>query len=202
MNTLRSLLPRTACAVALAVPLVCLAHTGTDGGGHHTALAAWMAGFVHPFTGLDHLAAMVALGVWSALTTRRVWIAPLAFALSLMVGAVLGALGLSLPAVEPMIAASLLVLGLLVASRATLPALVGIAGASVFAMFHGIAHGRELAGPAQAYAIVGMVGATALLHALGVGLGVAVRDRKLRLLPRVAGVSVALFGAALLGSLA
>ena len=120
--------PSTARLVALAAcaaPLLAAAHT--SGAPHDHGTAAFAAGFTHPFTGLDHLAAMVALGVWSAMTSRRVWLAPLAFAGALLLGALLGLTGLALPAVEPMIAASLLVLGLIVATGRQLPAAASVA---------------------------------------------------------------------------
>jgi len=118
-----SISSRTLALLAAALlPLAASAHTGVDGGLHH----GLVAGFMHPLTGADHLAAMVAVGVWSALSARRAWPdllwAPLAFAGMLLAGALVGLAGLQLPAGEPMIAASLLVLGLLVAARVHLPA--------------------------------------------------------------------------------
>ncbi len=194
-------LPAAGRALALlfatALPALALAHTGAEPGHTHGAGESLRAGFTHPFTGLDHLAAMLALGVWSALAARRVWLAPLAFAGTLLVGALLGAAGVTMPAVEPAIAASLLVLGLLVATRAALPQAAGVLVAAGFALFHGAAHGGELAGPGAAWALAGMVIATALLHGAGVALGLALRERN-RWLPRVAGAGVALFGASLL----
>ena len=163
------------------------------------SFAAWghpadAAGFVHPFTGLDHLLAMLAVGLWAAqLGGRWTWAVPLAFVGSMALGGALGFAGVTLPFAEPMIAASVLVLGLLVAMRVQLRwsalALVG-----VFAVFHGIAHAIEM--PPEGLRIVyvgGFVLATALLHAAGVGLG---------LLPRArwAGVPVALAGLRLLAA--
>ena len=195
--------PTRVAAVALAslIALPALAHTGADAGLHH-GLAA---GFMHPLTGLDHLAAMVAVGLWSALVARRgadlLW-APLGFVAMLLVGALMGLVGLHLPAVEPMIAASLLVLGLLVLTQKRLPAMAAAALVGVFAIFHGIAHGHELAGePDAALILAGMVAATALLHLAGIGLGYALR-RANRWIPRIAGAAVALLGAALLGGIA
>jgi urease accessory protein len=192
-SALRWALP---CLLATGSALA-LAHTGNDGTAHHGIADAAAAGFTHPFTGVDHLAAMVALGVWSALTARRIWLAPLAFASALLVGALLGFIGVSLPAVEPMIAASLLVLGLLVASRAALPAALGTGIAASFLLFHGLAHGQELNGPFGAWALAGMVSATALLHTSGMALGLAM-NRSPVWLPRIAGAGVALFGVSLL----
>jgi urease accessory protein len=112
---------KTLALTVLLLPMAASAHTGADGGMHH----GFVTGFMHPLTGADHLAAMVAVGLWSALAARRgldlLW-APLAFAGMLLVGASMGLAGVQLPAVEPMIAASLLVLGLLVATRIHLPA--------------------------------------------------------------------------------
>jgi urease accessory protein len=144
---------------------------------------------------------MWALGVWSALTARRVWIAPLAFAVTLAIGALLGASGQAdawLPGVEPMIAVSVLMLGLLLATGARLPALDGAAVAAVFALFHGAAHGQQFAGDGAPFAIGGVVLATAVLHAVGLGFGGMLKERS-RWLPRAAGAAVALSGVALLG---
>jgi urease accessory protein len=126
-----------------------------------------------------------------------VWVAPLAFAGTLLAGALLGFAGISLPAVEPMIAASLLVLGLLVSTRATLPLMAGVGLAAAFALFHGIAHGQELSGPLGAWALAGMVAATMLLHGIGIALGLTMKHGQ-RWLPRLAGAGIALFGLTLL----
>ena len=197
--------PRTArvatAALASLIALPALAHTGADGGLHH----GFTTGFLHPLTGADHLAAMVAVGLWSALVARSprdlLW-APLGFVAMLLVGALMGLAGVQLPAVEPMIAASLLVLGLLVLTQKRLPALAAAALVGVFAVFHGIAHGHELAGESgAALTLAGMVAATALLHLAGIGLGYALRHAN-RWVPRVAGAAVALLGVALLGGVA
>jgi urease accessory protein len=196
----RPSLARLAALAACAAPLAALAHTG--GAPHdHGTTSAFLAGFTHPFTGLDHLAAMVAVGAWSALTMRRVWVAPVAFALALLAGALLGLAGVTLPAVEPVIAASLLVLGLLVATGLRLPMVASTALVAGFALFHGAAHGQELAGPGAAAALAGMVIATAMLHGAGIGFGLVLRDGH-RWLPRVAGAAVAAFGLVLLAPLA
>lgn len=189
---------KTLALFALLLPFAASAHTGVDGGVHH----GLVTGFMHPLTGADHLAAMVAVGLWSALAARRAWPdllwAPLAFAGMLLVGALMGLAGVQLPAVEPMIAASLLVLGLLVAARIHLPAALAAAVAGAFAIFHGVAHGHELAGEQGApLTLAGMVGATVLLHLAGIALGWALRHAN-AWLPRVAGVAVVALGATLL----
>jgi urease accessory protein len=192
---------RAAVCASMLLPALCLAHVGVDAGGHHGAIASAAAGLVHPFTGFDHLTAMLALGVWSALTARRVWLAPLVFAATLALGAVLGLAGVALPGIEPMIAASLLALGLLLAGGARLPMAAGAGVAALFALFHGAAHGQEFAGNDALFAVAGMVIATALLHTAGICIGLLMRHRH-AWLPRIAGVAVAVFGVVLLGQLA
>ncbi|VTU36053.1 HupE / UreJ protein [Variovorax sp. PBL-H6] len=199
--TLR-LLRQAPLLLIAGLPLAAAAHTGADAGLHH-GLAT---GFLHPLTGADHLAVMVAVGLWSALAARRAWPdllwAPLGFGLMLLAGAMLGLAGPTLPAVEPMIAASLLVLGLLVFTQRRLPAPAAAALVGVFALFHGVAHGQELAGEAgAALTLAGMLAATALLHAAGIAVGWALR-RGHRWMPRVAGAAVTIFGIALLGGIA
>lgn len=194
MRTFRSAL----FALSAALPLAALAHTGVDGGAHH----GFLAGLLHPLTGADHLAAMVAVGLWSALAARRAWPdllwAPLGFATMLVAGGVLGLAGAEVPATEPMIAASLLVIGLLVLTRLRVPALAAAAIVGVFAVFHGVAHGQELASDAQALpTLAGMLCATVLLHAAGIAAGWSLR-RAHAWVPRLAGAAVAVFGTVLL----
>jgi len=193
---------RIAPVAASVLPLSAMAHPGTDDGGHH----GFLAGMLHPLVGGDHLAAMVAVGLWSALVARRAWpdllAAPAGFAAMLLAGAVAGLAGFSMQGVEPMIAASLLVLGLLVATRLRLAAPAAALLVGAFAVFHGIAHGHELAGqPDAAATLAGMLLATVVLHAAGIAIGWALRHRS-RWLPRLAGAAVALFGVALLAGVA
>jgi urease accessory protein len=196
-RTLRSLL-----ALAAVLPAAAFAHTGVDG---HTHLDFW-TGFLHPLTGMDHLAAMVAVGLWSALAARRagpelLW-GPLGFAGMLLAGALLGLQGVQVPAVEPMIAASLLVTGLLVVTRWHVPGIAAALIVGVFAIFHGLAHGYELAEAPSAWtALSGMLAATVLLHLAGLGAGWALRSAN-AWLPRAAGAGVGIFGVALLARLA
>ena len=182
---------RLALLVAtFGLPTLALAHVGADAGTHH----GFMAGFAHPFTGIDHLLAMLVVGVCSAALTRRWWLAPLAFASMMLVGALLAAAGFVLPAVEPAIALSLVLLGALLAARSAWPAAAMTAVAALFALFHGAAHGVELRG---LEALAGMVLATALLHVAGLALGLSLRGRS-PWWPRAAGLAVSLFGAVLL----
>ena len=174
--------------------LPALAHTGALGDHVHTG---FMAGLLHPFTGIDHLAAMLAVGVWSALAVRPVWVAPLAFVALLGAGALGGLAGVAVPGVEPMIAASLLVTGLLIATRAQRPVWAAALVAGLFAFFHGAAHGMELSGVGVAQALAGMLIGSAALHLAGIGLGRRVFGPH-RWLSAMAGGAVALLGSALL----
>lgn len=213
--TRRTIMATIGTATALASPLV-MAHLGADGAPHahdHNALASLIAGALHPLTGLDHLAAMISVGTWSALSLpsstseagqasrlRTLLAAPTAFAATLLLGALAGMAGMHLPGVEPMIAASLLVLGLLVATRLRLNAGLGAALVAMFALFHGLAHGSELGGHAAA-ALTGMVLSTACLHGLGMAIGLTLRNparAPQRWLSRAAGAGVALLGLSLL----
>lgn len=188
-------------ALMLALPGLCAAHVGSDAGAHHDALKALWTGFMHPLAGADHWAAMLALGLWSAMTAKRLVVMPLVFAAMMIVGAMLGFLNAPIAVVEPAIACSLLVLGLLIAMRWTVPSWIGALMAGVFALFHGAAHGFELAGPAETYALAGMLVATLLLQGIGIGLGRWL-PRRAPWLPRLGGAALALFGAVLLGPFA
>jgi urease accessory protein len=188
----------TALIITAAASGSALAHTGVDA---HQNLG-FMSGFLHPFTGLDHMAVMLAIGLWSALIAQKfgreiLW-GPLGFANLLLVGAALGLEGVAIPAVEPMIAASLLAAGLLVLTKLPLrgPAAAMLAG--MFALFHGLSHGYELADNVNAFqTLAGMVSATLLLHTAGLALGWSLRGANVWV-PRLVGGAVAALGSALL----
>jgi urease accessory protein len=135
------------------------------------------SGFAHPFTGLDHLLAMLAVGLWAAQQGgRRMWQLPLVFLALMAGGAALGAAGVAMSGIETGLAMSLLVLGVLIAGCVKLPALAGALLVGAFALVHGHAHGAEL--PANAGALgyaAGFLASTALLQATGLGLGLALR---------------------------
>lgn len=206
-RTIVACAPWATFAVTATLSTVAQAHVGSDGLPHlHGAVDSFLTGAIHPLTGLDHLAAMVSVGLWSAMgassssapqtRTARLWTAPLAFAGTLLVGALLAINDVRLPGIEPMIAASLLILGLLVASRTQLPTGWGAALVAGFALFHGLAHGQELGGHAVA-ALGGMVLSTMALHAVGIAAGLKLRQRS-RWLPRIAGAGIAAFGLSLM----
>ena len=152
--------------------------------------AGLMAGLTHPFVGLDHLLAMIAVGIWAGqLGGRAVWLIPLTFVSVMAAAATLASFGLLLPFMEPAIACSVLVLGLLIAGSVRLPTSVSALLVSLFAVFHGYAHGLEL--PQAASPILygaGFVLATALLH--GLGIGFARNSRQHKMLQRIAGYSL------------
>lgn len=161
-----------AAALALGAAAVgAQAHTG-----HGTE--SFSLGLVHPL-GADHLLAMLAVGLWSvfALPARQAWMGPASFLLALVAGAALGASGVAMPGLEQLIAASVVVLGLmLVQAPRRLPVAVGLGLVALVASLHGLAHGAEapLSGSFAGYA-AGFLLATAVLHGGGVALGLALR---------------------------
>jgi urease accessory protein len=159
--------------LAALAPSVVFAHPGHDGGHGDGLTWDFVGGFGHPIGGLDHLLAMVSVGLWAAqLGGRARWAVPGAFLAALAAGAALGAGGMTFGWVEQGIAASVLVLGLLVVSAARLPLAAGMVIAAGFAVFHGLAHGAEMPASASGAAYgAGFLAATALLHAAGLGLG-------------------------------
>ena len=147
-------------------------------------------------TGLDHVAAMVAVGLWGAiLGAPAIWLLPIAFPLIMAFGAVLGVMGVPLPAVDLGIAASGIVLGAMVAASARPPLAIAFALISLFAIFHGHSHGAALPdfGVPLLYA-AGFVIVTGLLHVCGIALGLLVRWSAGRAAVRVTGALIAAVG--------
>lgn len=166
---------KTSALAALAVSLAGPAFAHTGAGATHGLLA----GIGHPLLGPDHLLAMLSVGVWSALAVPgRAWLAPLAFVSAMLAGAGLSLAGIGLPAVEGMIAASVLVLGLMVVAGGRMPVTAGVALCGLFAMFHGHAHAGEATGTVLAY-IAGFSLSTAAIHLAGIGIGRAVSRQTL-----------------------
>lgn len=163
---------RTSLAALLALsPTLAFAHPG------HGEAAGFAHGFMHPIGGLDHVLAMGAVGIFAAnLGGRALWAVPATFVALMAVGGALGMSGIEVPFIEVGIAASVIVLGAVVALRSTnwpLGAAMAMVGA--FAVFHGFAHGAEM--PADASGLnyaAGFLLATALLHAAGIGAGLAI----------------------------
>jgi urease accessory protein len=158
--------------------------------------AGFLTGFLHPISGLDHVLAMVAVGLWGAqLGAPAIWVLPVAFPLVMAMGGMLGLIGVPIPGIEYGIAASAILLGaaVLFELRASLVVTALLVG--VFAIFHGHAHGTELP-PGQSALLysMGFVIATGCLHALGIGMGTLHRWYWGQALLRVAGGMVALGG--------
>jgi urease accessory protein len=167
-----------------------LAHTGPEA---HGVLAV---GLAHPFSGADHVLATVAVGLWAAGAGGRAMAGiPAAFLASMLGGFALALAGVWLPAVEPMILASVVVLGLVVAAALRPSPAVAASLVGGFALFHGHAHGAELAGVGALAFGAGLAAATTLLHAAGLGLGLLVARGAVA---RVLGAGTALVGAALM----
>jgi urease accessory protein len=155
-----------------------------------------LTGFLHPLSGLDHVLAMVAVGLWGAqLGAPAIWVLPLAFPLVMAMGALLGFLGVSIPGVEYGIAASAIMLGAAVAFEVRPAIVVAALLVGFFAVFHGHAHGTELpAGQSALLYSMGFVVATGCLHAVGIGIGTVHRRLWGRKLLRAAGTAVAAGG--------
>jgi len=164
------------------------------------AAGGFIAGFLHPLLGWDHVVAMVAVGLWGAfLGLPAIWVLPVVFPLVMALGGVLGLLGVPLPGVEIGIAGSAIVLGAMVAFAARPPLAVAAVIVGAFAIFHGHAHGTEL--PEAANPLVfslGFVIATGLLHVCGIGFGLLVRWPAGRVAVRASGVFIAGVGLAFL----
>jgi urease accessory protein len=173
---------------------VALAHPG------HGAVTGFATGFAHPFTGLDHITAMLAVGMWAGMTVgRRAWIPVAAFMGFMMVGAVFGIYGIPFPGIEAGIASSVLVMGLLLVSLVRLPVVASVALVGGFALFHGNAHGIEI--PSAAAPLLYSVGfllATGALHLGGIALGRWAQTSRAEWALRGTGLMTTAFGAWLL----
>lgn len=179
------------------LPVVAQAHAGAHVGG------GFAHGFVHPFSGLDHLLVMVAVGVLAAQKGgRALWLVPGAFLAMMIAGGAAGMARIEMPFVEAGIGLSVVALGLLVACAVSLPTAAAMTIVGLFALFHGFAHGVEM--PAEASGLSygsGFVAATALLHAAGLGVGIALgaMGGHLRRVAQFAGGAMSLAGLAILG---
>lgn len=173
-----------------AVPRVVLAHEGHDHGD-----GGFATGFTHPLTGLDHLIAMIAIGLWAAqIGGRAVVVLPAVFVSMMLAGGALALNGVQVPAIEPGIVASVLVLGLLIAAAAKLPLIAGIIITAIFAFVHGAAHGQELGESSPLVFALGAMLASTLLHIAGALLGTGIKAKLGTLPVRVAGGVIAALG--------
>ncbi len=176
------------------VGLCLLAGTASAHTGQH-AVTGFLSGLGHPVSGLDHLLAMIAIGLWAAQQGgRALWAVPAAFVGAMLLGGGLALGGLALAQIETGIAASVLVLGLLVATRQRWSVTAGMAIAAGFALYHGYAHGLEMPqATSPALYALGFVLVTACLH----GVGIAA-SRIGRYATQTAGVAIAASGLAML----
>lgn len=158
--------------------------------------AGFITGVLHPLSGLDHVLAMVAVGLWGAqLGAPAIWMLPVTFPLVMAVGGFFGLLGAPLPGVEVGIAASAVLLGAMVATESRPPLWLAAVLVAFFAVFHGHAHGTELPmGQSGLLYSVGFVVATGGLHASGIAAGLVHRWRSGRIALRGAGAAVSMAG--------
>ena len=163
--------------------------------------ASFATGFAHPVLGIDHILAMVTVGVWGALAGgRALWVWPAVFVSTMLTGFAAATLGLQLPGVPTAVAASSIVLGLMVALAVRAPLWLGAALIGLFAFFHGHAHGTEaIAGSLVAYG-AGFALATAALHAVGIGLALAAEGSIGKLAVQALGALTVLGGLTLIGA--
>ena len=173
------------------------AHTGVGDA------SGFMHGVMHPIGGLDHVLAMVTVGLFAAhLGGRALWLVPASFVTMMMVGGMFGIYGVPVPFIETGIALSVVVLGAVVALQASLPVTAAMGLVGLFAIFHGHAHGTEM--PLEASGLTyaaGFLLATAALHTVGIGLGLALNrsaQGAARRMTQVGGAGIALAGVALL----
>ena len=165
---------------------------------------SFMAGVSHPLFGVDHILAMVAVGLWAAQLGARkghesaLWLVPAAFVGTMALGFLAAVTGAPLPFVEPVILASVVIIGLLAAMSLNVPTWTGMIMVGFFAFFHGHAHGGELGSAGALSFGVGFALSTALLHAVGIGIGLGLGrlfgGEAGRIVTRIAGAATALGG--------
>jgi len=178
---MKRLVPIAALLMLAAGPAS--AHVG------HGSTASFAAGLGHPLGGLDHVTVMVLVGLWAGLKGgRALWVWPATFVGVMLIGGILGMEGVPLPFVEPAILASVVALALLVALAVDLPVSVGAGILALFALFHGHAHGTEVAGTLSGVEyMAGFALATAALHLAGIGFALTMTHYSLRTAVRVVG---------------
>ena len=188
---------RFCTSIIAFAPIAASAHVGA--GDTH----GFVHGFSHPLSGIDHILAMVAVGLFAAhLADRALWLVPLTFVSFMAAAGIAGMAGVKLPFVEIGIGMSVVVFGLAVALRLSVPTLVAMGLVGFFAIFHGHAHGVEMPeGVSGLFYGVGFICATTLFHAIGVGLGLAIGETgqvySCRIV-QIGGGAMAIAGAAIL----
>ena len=177
-------------ALALELSQALEAHTKKD------EASGFLSGLRHPISGLDHVLAMIAVGLWGAqLGAPAIWVLPIAFPMVMALGGMMGLLGIPLPGTEYGIAASMILLGAVVLLELKPPLWIAALLVSFFAIFHGHAHGTELP-PGQDGLLysMGFVCATGCLHGIGVSIGLVHRWSWGQMFLRLAGVFISAMG--------
>ncbi|BFM50973.1 HupE/UreJ family protein [Marinomonas sp. THO17] len=178
-------------AMMATLPALAFAHP------EHEHTNSFLSGFSHPLGGLDHLLAMVAVGIWAvSLGGRAVWTVPTAFVATMLIGGGLAVAGVQLPFIEQGILLSVVFMGIMLLASVRMSISSCAAIVAAFALFHGAAHGLEM--PLNANGIqyaAGFAIATALLHATGVAFGAVVASIQAPIINRIAGSLIALAGA-------
>ncbi len=176
-------------AISLAATLPAFAHL--DPAEH----GSFAAGFSHPLFGLDHILAMVAVGLWAAQQGgRAIWLVPAAFVGTMAIGFALAIAGMPLPFVEPVILASVIFIGIAIALAMPVPTPAVAAMVGFFAFFHGHAHGGELGDAGAWQFAIGFILATGVLHATGIAAGLSLARFSGKMVTRIAGALTAIGG--------
>jgi urease accessory protein len=175
------------------LPTAAMAHASLT---HH--VHGVMAGVSHPLTGLDHLLAMLSVGLWASQKGGRAkWLWPAAFVIAVTAGGFMGMVGIRLPLVEPAIIVSLLVLGVAIAATLMLPTVAGVVLIALFGLFHGNAHGLEAPVSGTGLYALGFVLSTVTLHVMGLALGLSARKMQRPVLVRAGAALIAATGLAM-----
>jgi urease accessory protein len=189
--------PKETTARLIAILVTCLLYARTvEAHVNKGEAAGFLSGLKHPISGLDHVVAMIAVGLWGAqLGAPAIWVLPVAFPMVMACGGMLGLLGVPLPGIEIGIAASAILLGAAVMMELRPPIAVAAVLVGFFAIFHGYAHGSELpAGQSGLLYSIGFVMATGCLHGVGISIGLVHRWSWGQRALRVAGAAIALAG--------
>lgn len=183
-------------SLGLVLPLLLALTNPAFGHSGEGIAGGFMSGFMHPIAGLDHVTAMVAVGILGAFLGRpAIWVLPVVFPLVMAFGGILGIMGVPIPNIEVGIAVSSIVLGLIIALALKMPLWVAAVLVAVFAIFHGHAHGTELPGAANPLAYsVAFVISTGLLHLAGIAIGELIRWPAGVIVARAVGGIIALAG--------
>ena len=160
---------------------------------------AFLSGLAHPWTGLDHLMVMLAVGIWARFHANRIGVAPLTFVMAMAIGFQISHWAAFTPDPEFMIALSVLVMGLMLSKTSSTSMLLMWPLLLIFGMAHGMAHGLEAGEGPQSVFMLGMLLSTGVLHMAGMVMGhMLIGIDHLQLLRRISGWSMALFGVSLL----